>query len=147
MRPGLFLLLLLTAFPVQGAECSVRHEGKAIIRYLSDGVLHRRWALVADCAHPERPWKLEEAATDLPTEGKESSTGGRSDPVVVRTGAKVVLVMSDAGSRVVLTVTALGPGQKGDLIHVRTELGAILQARVQSAGQVEFMNRPKWNHP
>jgi len=135
-------VLLLLVSPAFGAECSARGPGSVVVRYIFDGVLHRYWAVVADCAHPERPWVTEEisqANAEI-----EAKTALQATPVV-EAGAKVILRKNEDGARIVLTATALEPGRTGDSIRVRIGSGAVLEGKIRGPGQVELIGKAKWN--
>jgi hypothetical protein len=143
----LSLSLLLFALPMYSAECGARNSGNVVVRYIPDGVLHRRWAVVADCAHPEWPWIAEEAPWGAqPKDMAETATKLPPEMMpVVRAGSRVFLWKNTNGTRMVLTVTALGPGRIGDCIRVRTESGAILEGKVRGPDLVELMDPAKWD--
>jgi hypothetical protein len=137
-----FLAVIVLAPVMHGAECGARHSGSAVVGRISDGVLHRHWAVVADCAHPERPWVMaEDASVAAPPKNARPLSG---NVLVVRAGAKVFLWRKTKDARILLTATALGPGRTGDSICVRTEAGAVLVGRVQGPGEVELMDSTKW---
>jgi hypothetical protein len=138
----LLCVLLLLASPAYGAECGARGPGSVVVRYIFDGVLHRRWAVVADCAHPERPWVTEEVSqADAEIEAKAAL---ETTPAV-KAGANVILRKNEDGARIVLIATALEPGHTGDSIRVRVGSGAVLKGKIQGPGQVELIGPAKWN--
>jgi|GEM_PF-5053082 hypothetical protein len=151
MQRLMFSCLLITVgFSVdamKGAECGARHSGTVVVRSVTDGVLHRRWTVVEDCTHPERPWVF------VPDGSQESghrvvvqaaTTPPPENTLAVRAGAKVLLTKISGDARIVLTATALRQGRVGDRIQVRAESGALLEGKVVGLDEVELVSTPGW---
>ncbi|HEX3437209.1 MAG TPA: flagella basal body P-ring formation protein FlgA [Pseudacidobacterium sp.] len=136
------------------AACNVLTGGHVVDHYISDRVLHRRWAVIADCVHPDRPWIAEETpwieqAIGGPQASMPLSAGPalKVAPLIVAAGAKVVIWKDAGGARIRLTGTALEPGHEGELIRIRTEKdpNTVLEGKVTGVGLVELARPVRWN--
>jgi len=121
-----------------------------IDRYVSDPALHRSWAVITDCVHPNWPPQLVEIRP-----GEARSAGTRNGPVrgkqvrgieqtlqpdtqAIQSGWRVEL-WSDGPPRIRLSGTALESGSLGKLISVRAGLGAVpLHGIVRGPHSVEL---------
>jgi hypothetical protein len=127
-----------------GAEAQLRVD-----HYMTDALLHRRWAVMVDCSHPDRPWTLKaepwpgrRRAATSPTESLRKSV--TSTPLV-HAGGKVQIWHVSDGARIELTGTSLETGYVGQMIHVRTgKRGVVLSGKVRGAGSVELSGSGKW---
>lgn len=146
-----------------GAEFSAKQaDGMVVDHYLSDGILHRRWAIVMDCNHPERPWKMELRKTeteevawrDQPAARVHRAAVALPPPVrsspLVSPGMQVRVWRSEADSRMEMTGTALKAGAAGQHIRVRVlnamgQPEVVLEGVVRGAGSVEMLAPVRWN--
>jgi Chaperone for flagella basal body P-ring formation len=149
-------LVVLLAVPMHASVCntgagSVQLEHLRVDHYITDALLHRRWAVVMDCTHPDRPWTL----LDVPWQGAGGSalrTAAITDfakaaAPLIPAGAKVRLWSIADGASIELSGTALEAGAAGQTIHVRTgSRGTVLQGRVRGAGSVELLASDKWQN-
>jgi hypothetical protein len=122
-------------------------QGSRTDHYITDAVLHRRWAVVADSTHPERPWTLEEVPwknePNKPARAKAGAFTG--DMPLIPAGARVRLWRKGDGASIELTGTALESGMAGQTIHVRTgSRGTVLEGQVRGEDSVELSNSAKW---
>jgi len=154
-RISLFSLfaLLLFSLPGQAACSGVRPAGSAdvhvIDHYITDTVLHRKWAVMVDCSHPERPWTLEE----VPMQRKVStslnashllSERSQSAPLVAA-GATVQLWRVAPDGSIHLRGVALDSGEEGQTIHVRVQHSTtVLEGKIRGAGSVELLISDRW---
>ncbi|QNI34145.1 flagella basal body P-ring formation protein FlgA [Alloacidobacterium dinghuense] len=143
-----FLVVLLGGRHLLGSVCSTI-QGTHTDHYIADPVLHRRWAAVVDCSHPERPWTLKEVPwqeTSLPfaSSGLKPKVIERAT-LLVLAGAKVKLWRKTSDGNIELEGTALDAGNEGQTIHVRTgSRGVVLEGKVRGAGSVELFASNKW---
>ena len=118
--------------------------------YITDGLLHRRWAVVVDCAHPDRPWTLvdvpwQHAGVSAPT--KAAITDIAKAAPLIPAGAKVRLWSTADNASIELSGTALEAGATGQTIRVRTgQRGTVLEGRVRGAGSVELSTSNRWQN-
>jgi hypothetical protein len=140
MQRILILILLSILVPAHALTCGSRPE-----RYVADSVLHRRWVVVVDCSHPERPWTLREVPWQSTSHAMtEHKTESPAMPLV-SAGTKVRLWHAGNGASIELTGTALECGAAGQTIHVRTgSRGTVLEGKVRAAGSVELVASSKW---
>lgn len=112
-------------------------------RTVRDPGLHREWQLVTDCAHPERPARLQEIAWEAAAQ-KAAGTATKSFVPEVQAGMRVEVVQQDGAARVHLVGRALNAGRVGDPVVVRwgTE-GAALSCVVRGPARVELRLRRK----
>jgi hypothetical protein len=121
--------------------------------YITDEVLHRIWAVLVDCAHPDRPW----IAAEVPLQKVPPTALGESvKPIravslkpapLVSAGAKVELWKSTDSARIRLTGIALQAGDMGERIRVRITQGkgAVVEGRVRGEHSVEIAAPAKWS--
>jgi hypothetical protein len=142
----------MTCSAVCGSPPVARSVQKAYTeRYITDAILHRRWAVVMDCNHPERPWTLEEVpwqnTSSLPTIARVRPTVAEQYVPLVPAGAKVRLWQNRDGASIELSGTALESGNAEQMIHVRTgKRGTVLEGRVRGAGSVELFTSGALQH-
>ena len=134
----------------QIAERSVP-ERSIVDHYITDAILHRKWAVVVDCGHPDRPWTVKAVPWSNDTGMAALSRVNASQPAeiakppLVPAGAKVRLWRTAGSTDIELIGTALEAGGAGQTIHVRTGLqGAVLEGRVRGAGSVELFHSNRW---
>lgn len=159
MRRFLIAILPLVAFlgpcPVHASVCNASASANeaagtslSIDHYITDATLHRRWAVIVDCHHPDRPWILQTAQPQI----EKSTPYPPQLPVkhakavlVIRTGGEVRLWRNADGASIDLSGTALEPGSIGQTIHVRTgQRSAVLEGKVRGAGSVELLVSDHW---
>lgn len=130
-------------------------EHSIVDHYITDAILHRKWAVVVDCGHPDRPWTVKAVPWSSDTGMVEtrmatlSRVNARQPAVIaeplVAAGAKVRLWRTAGSTDIELVGTALEAGGAGQTIHVRTGLqGAVLEGRVRGAGSVELFHANRW---
>ena len=175
--PVMLLVLWAAARP---AACGLSHPqadaGAAFDfeHYVTDPALHRRWAVLADRAHPERPWVVVPAAArsavplaPLP-ETKPSLHGGVAGELtqaaaqveripppaaarrIVIPGMAVTLWQVSGDARIELRGTAADSAALGGVVHVRIGPGrALLAGIVRGPGSVELtgLARQQWSQP
>jgi len=159
MRRFLIAVLLLTALlnvcSLNASVCDVSRSatevsGFSVDHYITDAMLHRRWAVMVDCNHPDRPWTLR--ATPLLAEEPlppQMQLHAKQAKVVllVRAGAKVRIWRNAGGARIDLSGTALESGAIGQTIHVRTgQGGPALEGKVRGAESVELLVPDHWQN-
>ena len=141
----LSLLALLAGPPVRSSVCTenARVGDLKVDHYIADAVLHRRWAVIVDCGHPERPWTSQ--AVPWRSDVQNTAIGPTQVASVARTlpsvpaGAKVRLWRVAEGANIELSGTALEAGSAGQMIHVRIgQRGTVLEGKVRGAGSVEL---------
>lgn len=151
----LSLTALLNACSLSASVCdetrsAIEVNSLSIDHYITDATLHRRWAVMVDCNHPDRPWTLQTA----PPQVKESTLRrpqlslkpAKAVPVV-RAGAKVRLWRNAVGASIDLSGTAQESGIIGQTIHVRTgQHGPVLEGKVSGAGSVELLVPDRWQN-
>lgn len=151
---ALFPLVVLSTLPANALACSETSaspltQALRTDHYITDTILHRRWAVVMDCRHPERPWTLREvvwekkasAVTVRKTETEKSGHGRQLIPA----GAKVRIWRNAGGASIELSGIALDTADLGQTIHVRTgPRGTVLEGKVSGAGSVELSALAKW---
>jgi hypothetical protein len=148
MRPALLLIfaLLSQAAPLYAACTAVptAKGARAVDHYITDNVLHRRWAVIVDCDHPERPWAMEEVKPWHETVSASSSPSHLPAPLI-RAGAEVQLWRTSPDAHVNLRGIALDAGAEGQTIRVRVQHStAVLEGKVRGAGSVELLTRNAW---
>lgn len=133
---------LVAALGFLGGTCSWGACGDTpgVVR---DWGLHREWRVVTDCAHPERPARLEETRWSLSAARADGSGRENIRPaarrVLVEAGMAVTVWRRDAEGEVRLTGVALGAGSQGDAVWVKAGLhGALLRAIVRGPAWVEL---------
>jgi hypothetical protein len=125
-------------------------EPYVVDHYITDAILHRKWAVVVDCGHPDRPWTVKAVPWSNDTGMATLSRVHASQPAaiaepLVAVGAKVRLWRTAGSTDIELVGTALEAGGAGQTIHVRTGLqGAVLEGRVRGAGSVELFHSNRW---
>ena len=154
--PLLSSMILLSARPARSLICSSlsgapQLQGSQMDHYISDPVLHRRWAVVVACSHPERPWTLKEVpwqGAARPAVSPQTMAGLSSgNTPLIAAGTRVRLWSSAGGASIELAGTALEAGGVGQSIHVRTGTrGTVLEGRVRGAGSVELSSSGKWQN-
>jgi hypothetical protein len=147
-------LVLLAAAPLRAAVCDTARPASgdvfAVDHYITDAILHRRWAVLVDCTHQDRPWTLEAApwqdgAGLVAVAGRMASGTATVVKPLIPAGAKVRLWRTADGANIELAGTALEAGMAGQVIHVRTGArGTVLEGRVRGAGSVELFSADRW---
>jgi hypothetical protein len=149
-------VVLLTAVPLLASVCGMAQppgveSGPYIVdHYIADTILHRRWAVVVDCAHPDRPWTLKAALwqSESRVDAAAAMKGGHPVAIaqpLIPAGAKVRMWRTADGADIELTGTALDAGVAGQTIHVRTgSRGTVLEGRVRGVGSVELLHADRW---
>jgi hypothetical protein len=160
----LSLIVLQAAAPSYAAACNAAQpsgsagagadnliaEYSIVDHYITDAILHRKWAVVVDCGHPDRPWTVKAVPWSSETGAVTLSRANASQPAaiakpLVPAGAKVRLWRTAGSTDIELVGTALEAGGAGQTIHVRTGLqGAVLEGRVRGAGSVELFHSNRW---
>lgn len=146
-------LVVLLVVPMRATVCNTgaglsQAESLRVDHYITDGLLHRRWAVAVDCTHPDRPWTLvdvpwQRAGVSMPA--KAAITDIAKTAPLVPAGAKVRLWSTANGASIELAGTALEAGTEGQTIHVRTgQRGTVLEGRVRGAGSVELSISDRW---
>src|SRR5579862_1102544 len=107
------VLVLLLTMPIRASVCNTgagfsQAESLRVDHYITDGLLHRRWAAEVDCAHPDRPWTL----VDVPWQhGVVSTSTKAADSAkatpLIPAGARVRLWSTANDASINLTGTAL----------------------------------------
>lgn len=149
-------MVLLSAGPARSLICTSlpgapQVQGSQMDHYISDPLLHRRWAVVVDCSHPERPWTLKDVpwqeASRPAVSGQTRAGLSLGNTPLIAAGTRVRLWSSAGGARIELAGTALEAGAAGQSIHVRAgSRGTVLEGRVRGAGSVELSNSGKWQN-
>jgi hypothetical protein len=139
MRAAILELIFCGGLAVLPARAACGPGGPTV----RDWGLHRAWAVVENCAHPERPAQLQEIAwrADAGTAPGGRTKSGRADlsPVEVQPGMPVRVWRQTANMSIELQGTALQPGRRGERIAVRAGLGAtVIEGRVVAPGLVEL---------
>ncbi len=125
-------------------------EHSIVDHYITDAILHRKWAVVVDCGHPDRPWTVKAVQWESDAGMAALSRVHASQPAaivkpLVPAGAKVRLWRTGGSTDIELVGIALEAGGAGQTIHVRTGLqGAVLEGRVREAGSVELFHANRW---
>jgi hypothetical protein len=148
---AVLLLGLLVELSMHSATCHANAgSGDLLVdHYVTDALLHRRWAVLVDCAHPDRPWILRDIQWKSESlvsahEQSHSSKMGRIVPLV-RAGTKVQLWRMSDGASIHLSGTAIEAGVTGQTIHVRTgERNTVLEGKVRGPGSIELLPSNKW---
>lgn len=143
----------------QTAPAQVAATLTTVERYLYDATLHRSWAMVRDCSHPERPaWLL---PTDDAIPDAAMSQAGTVElqerphaayaktGVWVRGGARVVLWRTSGDVQIQLTGIALESAPLGAELAVRIGMqGAVVRGIVRGPDSVELITAPlQWGQP
>ena len=146
-------IFVLAVSPMCASVCNTLRSAPSgepqIDHYITDAPQHRRWAVVVDCSHPERPWTLQAApwqsgARSVAVRETHTVDAQKSLPLVPA-GMKVRLWRITEGTKIELSGTALDAGDKGQTIHVRTgRQGTVLAGRVRGAGSIELLASTKW---
>lgn len=112
-----------------------------------DWGLHREWRIAVDCAHPERPGRLEEMHWQTPPASRHVAIDrhdpGNSavSPREVRPGMAVTVEGENPQARIELRGTALTGGDRGVRVAVRAGVhGAVLHGIVRGPALVELSN-------
>src|ERR1700761_4670913 len=157
-------IVSLVAAPLYAAACNAAQpsgseglgadnqivEPFVVDHYITDAILHRKWAVVVDCGHPDRPWTVKAVPWSSDTGMATLARVNASQPAeiakpLVYAGAKVRLWRTAGSTDIELVGTALEAGGAGQTIHVRTGLqGAVLVGRVRGAGSVELFHSNRW---
>jgi Chaperone for flagella basal body P-ring formation len=149
-------LVVLLAMPMHATVCNKgaglsQAESLRVDHYITDGLLHRMWAVAVDCTHPDRPWTL----VDVPWQrvaGLTASTKAAISDIaktapLIPAGARVRLWSTANDASIELSGTALEAGSAGQMIHVRTgQRGTVLEGRVCGAGSVELSISDRWQN-
>ena len=149
-------MILLCALTARSLVCTSlpgasQVQGSRMDHYFSDPVLHRRWAVVVDCSHPERPWTLKEVPWQDASRAVMVLQAGAgisiSSTPLIPAGARVRLWSNASGASIELAGTTVEAGAAGQIIHVRTGArGTVLEGRVRDAGSVELSSSGKWQN-
>ncbi len=149
----LSLLVVFAVCPMRASVCNTAQGassgGLRVDHYITDAPQHRRWSVVVDCSHPERPWTLQavpwqSGARSAAVREAQAIEPQKSLPLIPA-GMKVRLWRTAEGTKIELSGTALDAGAEGQTIHVRTgRHGAVLAGRVRGAGSVELLASTKW---
>ena len=140
---SMFALLAARLACSSVCEGSVQAGDFKVDHYIADPLLHRRWAVLVDCSHPERPWTSELVAWQgkLPISLPKLApiANAVKTPPLIPAGAKVRLWRVDDSASIELSGTALEAGSTGQMIHVRIgRRGTVLEGKVRDAGSVEL---------
>lgn len=168
------LLFLCAGGPAFGHSQPKAGASFAFDHYVTDAGLHRRWAILADRAHPERPWIAVPAASSAtgpegskPKPKPQSTNAGggvagqlalataqvrqapppAKAPRIILPGTAVTLWQQSGDARIELSGTAVDGGTMGSVVHVRTGPGrALLAGIVCGPGSVELIGlaRQQW---
>jgi hypothetical protein len=126
-------------------------EGYSVHHYFTDSSLDRRWAVVIDCQHPERPASLVMApAKEYGRVDRASRSETSGAPPLVTAGAHVRLWSARNGAEIQLEGIALGSASVGEMLRVRAGLkGTVLDGVVRGPGSVELAVRGQgdWGKP
>lgn len=148
MLLSFLIVMLSTAVRLYASACN--GSGKTeqrVDHYVIDSLLHRRWAVMVDCSHPERPWTLAAAPWQSAT-AVNASTVNPVTPLktpLVRVGQKVHLSRIDDKAKIDLTGTVMENGAEGEIVHVKVgRPAALLTGKVRSDGTVELIQPDKW---
>lgn len=154
---------------IAGGEFKFEH-------YVTDRALGRSWAVLADRAHPERPWievpldtpgtvvRPEESAKAFPSSPQSGIAGKMTlaaaqfhnapapvaAPRIVLPGTRVTVWQATGDARIELSGTATDSAALGGVVHVRTAPGrALLTGIVRGPGSVELtgLARQQWSQP
>jgi len=142
------IVMLLIAVPLHASACNGSDKTvQRVDHYVTDSLLHHRWAVMVDCSHPERPWTLAAAPWQSSTAVKAST----ANPVVrlkaplIRAGQRVYLSHIDDKAKIELAGTAMENGAEGEIVHVKVgKSAALLAGKVRSDGSVELLQPDKW---
>jgi hypothetical protein len=155
-------ILLIVSFAASSSRASVHGTAQPagtedavadsfiVDHYITDAILHRKWAVVVDHDHPDRPWIVKEAPWQSRAGMAAVSETNATRPAIiarplVSAGAKVRLWRTADGADIELTGTALEAGAEGQTIHVRTgQRGTVLKGRVRGMGSVELFTSDRW---
>ncbi|MBT9330312.1 flagella basal body P-ring formation protein FlgA [Paracidobacterium acidisoli] len=142
MRAIPLLIAMLAGSPVAHAAPCRSGSTTRIYRYWEDAGLHRRWAMMIDCAHPDHP-ALFMPSQETPAAGDaQSMEAARITPSSpqVTNGMRVTLWQRESAADMRLTGTALEAGHSGQKIRVRTGLsGTVLTGVVRGPASVELL--------
>jgi hypothetical protein len=136
--PSLILRIVLLAGLAAAPAHAVCRPAEQTLR---DWGLHRAWEVVADCAHPERPERLEEIRWpgELPAGIPRQKQSADFQPVEVQPGMPVRVLRRTAAVTVELHGTALARGRRGELVAVRAGFGsAVIHGVVRGPALVEL---------
>jgi hypothetical protein len=144
---SLLILLAASALPLRAACGAGSVDMHVVDHYFNDKVLHRRWAVIVDCSHPERPWTMEEVTyrQEIVTNTPHlSPIDARLSPRIAA-GAVVEIWKVDAGGNIHLRGVALDAAAEGQEIHVRLQHStAVLEGRVRGVASVELLTQDRW---
>jgi len=106
------------------AEVLAQADGYRIAKVHLDPLLHRSWAMIASCGHPDRPW-IAMLLPEMKLRGALSSFDSRTDHSqstpfpVVHSGDLVQLRGSEKNLRIEVAGKAEESGTVGSIVHVR----------------------------
>jgi hypothetical protein len=148
------LVTFLHVQPFYGACNANRASAQSAVRvvdhYMTDNILHRRWAVTMDCNHPERPWGMEEvqwqsSATPVVNPAIHLVEVISVPAPLVTTGTKVRVWRVGKNASLQLRGIALEPGELGQTIHVRMQQPAtVLECKVSGTDSVELLAPDRW---
>ena len=149
MRRIFLMTLCFTLVPAALNAGVCPQAGRRVVdHYIADPLLHRRWAVWADCAHPERPWVLASASMqrNVETAAMAIPAKAAAPEALVHAGERVRLWHLSTASRIELEGTALETASEGQIIHVRTgKSGTVLAGRVRGLASVELSEPLRWS--
>jgi hypothetical protein len=141
----LFVLLPHTLCLYAACGKSTTEKTPVVDHYIDDAVLHRRWAVMTDCSHPERPWVLMEVPSERAISMSPKAMSPQHLKPSIAAGAEVQLWSVNPDASVHLLGIALDAGAKGQIIHVRLRHSTtVLEGRVCEAGSAELVIRDRW---
>jgi hypothetical protein len=146
MRRALTLsAVLATAVPLHAA-CTAASAGTHVVdHYITDNVLHRKWAVMVDCSHPERPWTMEEVPVQRMLVAAPGSAPQATPLPSIAAGAEVLLWRADADAKIQLRGVALDSAKQGEMIHVRLlHSTVVLEGKVCGPGSAELVTLDRW---
>jgi hypothetical protein len=143
---SLLIAALAGAAAARGAVCR-SGAGSEVWRYLDDAALHRRWAVIIDCAHPDYPASITSAPeitkanpVQIQIQTQMRKTELDAEPPVVTAGMRVILWSEEVRAEMRLTGTALASARTGETVRVRIGLeGSVLTGVVRGPGSVELV--------
>ena len=145
------LLGLLMTRSMRSATCHANAGSGTLLvdHYMTDDLLRHRWAVLVDCAHPDRPWTLREVQwkKESPANALGQLRSAEAGRIVslVRAGDQIQLWRMTGDASIHLSGTALEAGAAGQTIRVRTgEHNIVLKGKVSGAGSVELLPTEKW---
>lgn len=146
------IVMLSATVQLSASACDAFQQGsdkagQRVDHYLIDSLLHRRWAVMVDCSHPERPWTLTAAPWQSPVATHVFTVNPVPTPkaLLVRVGQRVHLSHIDDTSKIELAGTAMENGAEGEIVHVKVgKPAALLAGKVRRDGSVELLQSAKW---